>query len=391
MPKLLSELKDIYNEKLDLVGPSGIRAFDKKISNIDGIVKLTIGEPDLNTPEHVKKAAMESIQNNDSHYSAQTGKLELRQAIANYLKKTQNLDYDPQSEVVVTVGATEAIYATFETMLNPGDKVILPTPTFALYYPIIKLLGAQPIMVDTSKDNFELTAEHLEEVIAREGDAVKSILINYPGNPTGVEYSKDNLEKLANVVKEHNLFMITDEIYCELTYGVEHYSIARLLPEQTIYINGVSKSHAMTGYRIGYVCGPKEFMQKLTKVHAFMITSPSNPAQVAAYEALANGLNDPIEMREIYRRRRDYIVSALETMGFDMATPQGAFYVFAKIPAKCNQNDTEFALDLAEKAKVGVIPGSAFGEGGQGYIRLSYAASDETIKNAMNQMKSYLA
>ncbi|MCK8624432.1 aminotransferase class I/II-fold pyridoxal phosphate-dependent enzyme [Apilactobacillus xinyiensis] len=391
MPKLLSELKDIYNEKLDLVGPSGIRAFDKKISNIDGIVKLTIGEPDLNTPEHVKKAAMESIQNNDSHYSAQTGKLELRQAIANYLKKTQNLDYDPQSEVVVTVGATEAIYATFETMLNPGDKVILPTPTFALYYPIIKLLGAQPIMVDTSKDNFELTAEHLEEVIAREGDAVKAILINYPGNPTGVEYSKDNLEKLANVVKEHNLFMITDEIYCELTYGVEHYSIARLLPEQTIYINGVSKSHAMTGYRIGYVCGPKEFMQKLTKVHAFMITSPSNPAQVAAYEALANGLNDPIEMREIYRRRRDYIVSALETMGFDMATPQGAFYVFAKIPAKCNQNDTEFALDLAEKAKVGVIPGSAFGEGGQGYIRLSYAASDEAIKNAMNQMKSYLA
>ncbi|KRM69865.1 aminotransferase class I/II-fold pyridoxal phosphate-dependent enzyme [Apilactobacillus ozensis] len=391
MPRLLSNLKDTYNEKLDLVGPSGIRAFDKKISSIDGIVKLTIGEPDLNTPEHVKKAAMDSIKNNDSHYSAQTGKLELRQAISNYLKKEQNLDYNPQSEVVVTVGATEAIYATFETMLNPGDKVILPTPTFALYYPIIKLLGAQPIMVDTSKDNFELTAEHLEQVIEREGDAVKAILINYPGNPTGVEYSKENLEALANVVKNHDIFMITDEIYCELTYGVEHYSIARLLPEQTIYINGVSKSHAMTGYRIGYVCGPEEFMQKLTKVHAFMITSPSNPAQVAAYEALANGLNDPIEMREIYRRRRDYIVSALETMGFDMATPRGAFYVFAKIPAQCNQNDAEFALELAENAKVGVIPGSAFGDGGQGYIRLSYAASDEDIKVAMNQMKNYLA
>ncbi len=339
----------------------------------------------------LKKAAMDSIKNNDSHYSAQTGKLELRQAISNYLKKEQNLDYNPQSEVVVTVGATEAIYATFETMLNPGDKVILPTPTFALYYPIIKLLGAQPIMVDTSKDNFELTAEHLEQVIEREGDAVKAILINYPGNPTGVEYSKENLEALANVVKNHDIFMITDEIYCELTYGVEHYSIARLLPEQTIYINGVSKSHAMTGYRIGYVCGPEEFMQKLTKVHAFMITSPSNPAQVAAYEALANGLNDPIEMREIYRRRRDYIVSALETMGFDMATPRGAFYVFAKIPAQCNQNDAEFALELAENAKVGVIPGSAFGDGGQGYIRLSYAASDEDIKVAMNQMKNYLA
>lgn len=391
MPRLLSNLKDTYNEKLDLVGPSGIRAFDKKISSIDGIVKLTIGEPDLNTPEHVKKAAMDSIKNNDSHYSAQTGKLELRQAISNYLKKEQNLDYNPQSEVVVTVGATEAIYATFETMLNPGDKVILPTPTFALYYPIIKLLGAQPIMVDTSKDNFELTAEHLEQVIEREEDAVKAILINYPGNPTGVEYSKENLEALANVVKNHDIFMITDEIYCELTYGVEHYSIARLLPEQTIYINGVSKSHAMTGYRIGYVCGPEEFMQKLTKVHAFMITSPSNPAQVAAYEALANGLNDPIEMREIYRRRRDYIVSALETMGFDMATPRGAFYVFAKIPAQCNQNDAEFALELAENAKVGVIPGSAFGDGGQGYIRLSYAASDEDIKVAMNQMKNYLA
>ncbi|KRN03865.1 aminotransferase class I/II-fold pyridoxal phosphate-dependent enzyme [Holzapfeliella floricola] len=390
MPDLSSKLSATYNEKLDLVNPSGIRSFDQKISAIEDIVKLTIGEPDLDTPNHIKNAAVESIQNNDSHYSAQTGKLELRKAVSDYLKRQQGLNYNPEDEIIVTIGATEAIYATFETMLNPGDKVIVPTPTFALYFPIIELLGAHPIMVDTSQTGFQLTPEKLEEVIKEEGSSVKAVLLNYPSNPTGVEYDKETVKALADVIKQHDIFVVTDEIYCELTYGVDHFSIAKLLPQQSIYINGLSKSHAMTGYRIGYVCGPKEFMSKVTKVHAFMVTSPSNPAQAAATEALNNGDEDAVAMRKIYQKRRDLIVDELTSMNFEMAKPHGAFYLFAKIPASCTQDSYQFALELAEQAKVGVIPGSAFGKGGQGYIRFSYAASEADIQLAMDRIRDYL-
>lgn len=390
MPRLASDLTGFVNQRLNEVGPSGIRAFDQKISKIPGIVKLTIGEPDLNTPEHVKQAAIRSIAENDSHYSAQKGTPALRQAINHYLKRSQNLDYDWETEIVATVGATEALTATTFAMLNPGDKVIVPTPTFALYFPIITLIGASVVMVDTSQDDFILTPERLEEVLEREGDAVKAVLLNYPSNPTGVEYDHETVKGLAQVIREHHLYAISDEIYNELTYDVAHYSIACEIPERTILINGLSKSHAMTGYRMGYIAAPAGFIANATKMHAFMVTAPSNPAQAAAAEALENGAADPIAAKAIYQRRRDFIRDALADMGIETVAPNGAFYIFAKIPESYGQDDVAFAENLAEQARVGGTPGSAFGAGGEGYIRFSYAASDEKLSLAMSRMKQFI-
>ncbi|WP_034527957.1 aminotransferase class I/II-fold pyridoxal phosphate-dependent enzyme [Secundilactobacillus oryzae] len=390
MPNLASELRPVVNQRLTEVEASGIRAFDQKISKIPGIVKLTIGEPDLNTPEHIKAAAVTSIVQNDSHYSAQRGTLALRNAISGYLERSQELTYDPETEIVVTVGATEALTATTFALLNPGDKVIVPTPTFALYFPIISLTGAIPVMVDTSADQFVLTPERLTEVLEREGDAVKAVLLNYPSNPTGVEYDVETVKGLAQVIREHHLYAISDEIYAELTYDFDHYSIAKEIPERTILVNGLSKSHAMTGYRIGYVAAPAEVVANITKMHAFMVTAPSNPAQAAAAEALANGDADPVEAKESYRRRRDFIRDALMAMGIETVAPQGAFYIFARIPAAYGQDDVKFAEELAAKALVGGTPGSAFGAGGEGYIRFSYAASDESLKLAMTRMSEFV-
>lgn len=390
MPNLSSSLAGLHNQQLNVLAPSGIRGFDKKISSVDGLIKLTIGEPDLDTPEHVKQASVDSILNNDSHYADQTGKKELRDAIVNHLANKYDLKYDADSEVIVTVGATEALYSTFASILNKGDKVIVPTPTFALYFPIISILGGEVIKVDTSDDGFILQPEKLQAVLDEHGDSVKAILLNYPSNPTGVEYSKDDLIKLAAIIKEHPMYVLSDEIYSDLTYGVEHYSIASILPEQTIYISGLSKSHAMTGYRVGYICGPQEIMKKIGMVHAFVVTSVTNSAQVAAAEALKNGENDPVEMAKIYQERRDILCDGLTKLGFSMPEPKGAFYMFAKIPSEYGLDDEKFALDLAYEAKVGVIPGNAFGPGGEGYIRLSYASSKEVIEEALKRIEKFL-
>lgn len=390
MPKLASELSQQVNQRLNQVGPSGIRAVDQKFSKVPGIIKLTLGEPDMNVPEHVKQAAIKSITENDSHYSPQKGTPYLRQGIHHYLKTSQNLDYDPETEIIATVGATEAVCATLLTILNPGDKVVIPTPAFPLYFPLVTIAGAETIQVDTSADGFVLTPEHLERVLAEAGDSVKAVLLNYPGNPTGVEYPQSTLEGLAKVIADHHLYVIADEIYSELTFGVDHFSIAKVIPERTILINGLSKSHAMTGYRMGYIAGPTEFIANATKMHAFMVTSPSNPAQAAAAEALNNGLDDPIVMREAYQKRRDFVQAAFAKMGLDMATPSGAFYAFVKIPAAYGQDDVRFAEDLAEKGKVGGVPGSAFGAGGEGYIRFSYAASDAVLAEAMKRMAAFV-
>lgn len=390
MPELDKGLSEVVNKHIKAVGPSGIREFDQKISSIPGIVKLTLGEPDFNVPEHVKQAAIKSIEDNKSHYSAQKGIIELRRAISRYLSNRTGIDYDPETEIVVTVGATEAIFSALTSMLNPGDKVIVPTPAFALYFPIIQVAGAELITIDTSDDGFVLTPEKLQKALDENGDRVKAIVLNYPSNPTGVEYSQEQLQALADIISKHHMFVLADEIYNELTYGVKHYSIAKLLPGQTIVVNGLSKSHAMTGYRIGYFAAPKDFVTNAAKMHGFAVTCPSNPAQYAALEALTNGLEDAVPMREQYNKRRDYIAKRLEEMGMEIALPQGAFYIFAKIPDTINETPVEFATDLAEKAKVGVVPGSAFGPGGERYIRMSYAASDEDIKLAMDRMSAYL-
>lgn len=390
MPELSADLYGTVSHKLDALQPSGIREFNKEVSKIPGIIKLTLGEPDMATPEHVKQAAIRSIEEDDSHYAPQMGKPELLEAISDYIQNTRDVHYDPQTEIIATVGATEALDATLFAILNTGDKVVVPTPIFSLYFPLIEMTGATVVQVDTSADNFVLTPEKLEEVLEEEGKGVKAVILNYPSNPTGREYPQEVLAGLAEVIKKHHLYAIADEIYSELVYGVEHYSIATMIPERTIFISGLSKSHAMTGYRLGYVAAPAKIMANISKMHAFLVTTVTNNVQVAAAEALTNGLNDPLEFRKIYQHRRNLLVAGLKKLGFEMLTPEGAFYLFAKIPAQFGTDDVAFAKQLAKEAKVGVTPGSAFGKGGDGYVRLSYASSDENLTEAIKRIGEFL-
>ena len=390
MPELSADFYGTVSHKLDALQPSGIREFNKEVSKIPGIIKLTLGEPDMATPEHVKQAAIRSIEEDDSHYAPQMGKPELLEAISDYIQNTRDVHYDPQTEIIATVGATEALDATLFAILNTGDKVVVPTPIFSLYFPLIEMTGATVVQVDTSADNFVLTPEKLEEVLEEEGKGVKAVILNYPSNPTGREYPQEVLAGLAEVIKKHHLYAIADEIYSELVYGVEHYSIATMIPERTIFISGLSKSHAMTGYRLGYVAAPAKIMANISKMHAFLVTTVTNNVQVAAAEALTNALNDPLEFRKIYQHRRDLLVAGLKKLGFEMLTPEGAFYLFAKIPAQFGTDDVAFAKQLAKEAKVGVTPGSAFGKGGDGYVRLSYASSDENLTEAIKRIGEFL-
>lgn len=389
MPELAKGIENHVNNDVKAIRPSAIRDFDMKISSIPGLVKLTLGEPDFNVPEHVKEAAVQGIRDNDSHYGPAAGKLELRKAVAKYLADTRNVDYNPEDEILITNGGTEALTAITFSLLNPGDKVLVPTPVFSLYFPIITLTGAECIQVDTSDDGFVLTPEKLQSEIDKHGD-VKMILLNYPCNPTGRAYPEDLLRRLGKILHDNNILIVADEMYSELTYDQEHFSLATIYPEQTLLVSGLSKSHAMTGWRLGYIAGPAPLIGEIYKMHGFMVTCVNDIAQDAAVEALNNGREDPVAFRKEYQKRRDFVVDRMEKMGFDIATPDGAFYVFAKIPAQFGKDDFNFALDLAKKAKVGVIPGSAFGAGGEGYIRISYAASDEKLQKAMDQIKQYL-
>jgi aminotransferase len=333
---------------------------------------------------------VQSIVENDSHYTSNRGKIELRKAISGYLERTRGVHYDPETEIVATVGATEALAATIFSLINEGDKVIIPTPAFSLYFPLVSLAGGTPVQVDVSEDDFVLTPELLENVLKKEGPAVKAVLLNYPVNPTGREYPRDVLEGLAKVIADHHLYVFADEIYSDLVYGVEHTSMATLLPDRTIFISGLSKSHAMTGYRMGYFAGPKEAIDNITKLHSFLVTSITDSTQAAAIEAYTNGDEDPVKARAIYQKRRDYVLKSLNDMGIETVPPQGAFYIFAKIPASYGTDDMQFALDLAKEAQVGVTPGNAFGAGGAGWVRLSYAASDEDLHTAMERMKPFI-
>ena len=390
MPETLATLTNLRNQLLDTVAPSAIRSFDNQISSIPGIIKLTLGEPDFNVPEHVKAAAIKSIEENDSHYAPASGKPELRQAISDYLKDSRGVAYNPADEVLVTVGATESLASITYGILNPGDKVLVPTPAFSLYFALVKMAGAEPVMIDTSNDGFQLTAQRLEAEIEAAGDQVKAVLLNYPNNPTGRTFTKTELEDLAAVLKNHELLVIADEIYSDLTYDQDHYSLATLLPEQTLLVSGLSKSHAMTGYRMGYVAGPAGIMRSVAQIHSYLVVCVNDATQAAAVEALNNGREDPLVFKKAYKKRRDYIIEKMTKMGFQIATPQGAFYVFAKIPDQFGKDDFKFALDVAKQAQVGLIPGSVFGAGSDGYVRLSYAASDENIKVAMERLATYM-
>ncbi|MGC8257664.1 aminotransferase class I/II-fold pyridoxal phosphate-dependent enzyme [Leuconostoc mesenteroides] len=390
MIKSKLEQVGIFNDNLDKVKPSPIHSFDEKVSDIPNILKLTIGEPDFSVPQHIKEAALAAISADDSHYSVSAGKKTLRQAASGFLNDRYGLDFDPAEEIITTVGATEGLYTLLAAILNPDDKVLIPTPAYPVYAEMTRINGGHPVFIDVSEDEFVLTPDHLREIIATE-DHIKAIIITNPSNPTGVTYTAEQLKALADVVRETDILIISDEIYSELSYDAPHVSMASILPEQTIVVNGVSKSHAMTGYRIGILAGPAALMKKINMVHGFVIMTPSNPAMAAATEAFksAESKDDTLWMKEQYKKRRDYLVEKMTKLGFEMATPSGAFYMFAKIPVDLNQNDVEFAYDLVDRQQLAVVPGSGFGPGGAGYVRISYAASLDMLETAMNRLESY--
>ncbi len=339
----------------------------------------------------MKQAAIDSINANDSHYAPGNGTLALRQAIAHFMQDRYELEYDPENEIAVTVGATEGIFASLSTIINPGDEIIIPTPTFPFYMAVTKILGGIPIEVDTSSDDFVLTPARLQSVLEEHPNA-KGLVLNYPSNPTGVTYTQDQIKALADTVKSTNLIVIADEIYSELVYGATHTSIANYIPEQTLILNGASKSHAMTGYRIGFIAGPQELMKAVSAIHAMLVTAASNPAMAAAVAAFGTdeGKTATQEMKDAYEQRRDFVVNSLQKLGFELINPQGAFYVFAKIPKQYGNDDLKFATDLANEGKVAVIPGSFFGAGGQGYVRISYATSMENLTGALDNIASFI-
>lgn len=390
MPELAKSLQNVENKFLKTIGNNKIRLFNQEFSKYPGTIKLVVGEPDFNTPEHVKQAAIKSIQDNYSHYSPQKGFDSLRQAISNYLNSRYDLTYDPESEIIVTVGATEAIYLSVASIINVGDKVIIPTPAFSFYASTVKALGGVPVEVDVTDNDFKLNSQRLRDVIASEGeDNIKAVILNFPSNPTGVAYDQAEIEDLASVIRGKSIYVICDEIYSELVYDVKHVPFASVLPEQTILINGVSKSHSMTGYRIGYIAAPASFVAETDKLHAFTTTVATNAAQFGAEEALKNGLDDPIQTRKIYKQRRDYLVKELNDLGYPTLNPQGAFYVFPKIPKEFGLNSESFARKLAKDARVGVIPGSIFGKGGDSYFRISYAVPLDDLKEAIKRIKKF--
>ncbi|AFT82289.1 putative aminotransferase A [Leuconostoc carnosum JB16] len=306
MPKAKTTLLSSFNKRLDLVKPSAIRAFDNEVSEIPNILKLTLGEPDFDVPDHIKAAAIQSIEGNDSHYAASNGTLASRQAVTNFLNNRYGLQYDAESEVIVTVGATEAIYSVLTSLLNSGDKVLLPSPIFPLYIPVTLVGGGEPVFVDTSSNNFVLSPEMLKQAIREHGDSIKAIVLNFPSNPTGVTYSEAEVKALADILRDTSIVVISDEIYSELTYETTHVSMAKYLPEQTILLNGVSKSHAMTGYRIGFLAGPAEVVKKLGLIHQFTVTTVTNSSMAAATEALNTeaGREDTLIMKKQYKERR---------------------------------------------------------------------------------------
>ncbi|MBH9985462.1 MAG: aminotransferase class I/II-fold pyridoxal phosphate-dependent enzyme [Lactobacillus apis] len=391
MPTLAKSLSNTINKKINEIPKSEIRAFSNKISQIPGIIKLTVGEPDLQTPERIKRAAIEDIKSDDSHYAPEAGKKEYLNAVSRYLDDSLGVYYNPANEICATVGVTAALNVALMSVLNPGDKVIVPTPVWGVYFGIIKMAGGIPVEVETSEDNFILTANHLKQVMENEGKGAKAIVITDPSNPTGRVYDKEELEQLAKVITDYNLFALSDEIYAELTYNdKKHYSLSQIIPERTLILSGLSKSFAMTGWRIGYIAGPAEIMKTVVKVSSFLITSVTDNVQIAAAKALEDGEQDYEEARAIYEKRLHIIQTGLEKNGFTMATPEGAFYIFAKIPEHFGSDDVAFATDLANKAKVGVVPGSYFGEGGEGYVRLSYASSEEHLRMAVERITNYV-
>ncbi|MCX7884775.1 MAG: aminotransferase A [Caloramator sp.] len=380
-------MEHLINERVKSIEISGIRKFYNLVSQYKDVLSLTIGQPDFQTPEHIKDATKEAIYENKTTYTHNAGLLELRKAASEFVKIKYNLCYS-EDEIIVTNGASEAIDTSLRTILDKGCEVILPCPVYPGYEPIIKLCGAVPIYVDVRDSSFKLTAEKIKEKLTSK---TRCIILPYPSNPTGAVLSKDELLKITQVIEDKDIFILSDEIYSELVYDIPHSSIASIksVRDKTIVINGLSKSHSMTGFRIGFIFAPSYITKHALKVHQYNCTCACTISQYAALEALTNGIDDSIFMKREYKKRRDYVYERLLKMGFDVNKPDGAFYIFPSIK-KFNIKSFDFAIKLLESKRVAVVPGDAFSSYGEGYIRISYAYSMDTLKEALDRIEDFI-
>ena len=383
-------MRNPLSDTIVQIKPSGIRKFFDIVSEMKDAISLGVGEPDFDTPWHVREEGIYSLEKGRTFYTSNSGLKELRVEICNYLQRSQNIKYDPLHEVIVTVGGSEAIDIGLRAMINPGDEVLIPQPSYVSYEPCAILAGAKPVIINLKAENeFRLTAAELEEAIT---DKTKILILPFPNNPTGAIMEKKDLEAIAEVVLKHDLYVMSDEIYAELTYKGKHVSIASLpgMQERTILINGFSKAYAMTGWRLGYACGPEPIIKQMTKIHQFAIMCAPTTSQYAAVEALKNGDADVAMMRESYNQRRRFLINAFREMGLECFEPFGAFYIFPCIK-EFGMTSDEFATRFLEEEKVAVVPGTAFGDCGEGFLRISYAYSLEKLKLAIGKLEHFIA
>ena len=374
---------------VESIQPSGMRKFFDIVSEMKDAISLGVGEPDFDTPWHIREEGIFALEKGKTFYTSNSGLTELRNEISNYILRTQNVKYDSKKEVLVTVGSSEAIDIALRAICNPGDEVIIPQPAYVSYEPCTLLAGATPVIIDLQqKNNFKLTAEELRNAIT---DKTKVLILPFPNNPTGAIMEKEDLEQIAKVVIENDLYVISDEIYSELTYNGQHVSIVSIegLKERTILINGFSKAYAMTGWRLGYACGPEQIIKQMTKIHQYAIMCAPTTSQYAAVEALKNGDEDVKNMRQEYNQRRRFLIKCFKEMQIECFEPYGAFYVFPCIK-EFGMTSEEFATKFLEEEKVAVVPGSAFGKSGEGFLRISYAYSLENLKIAMERFRRFV-
>lgn len=383
-------MRNPLSDRTVALKPSGIRKFFDVVNEMPDAISLGVGEPDFDTPWHIRDVGIYSLEKGRTFYTSNSGLMELRSEICRYLKRKYDLSYNPKDEVLITVGGSEAIDIALRAMINPGEEVIIPQPSYVSYEPCAILANANPVTINLKNENeFRLTAAELEEAIT---DKTKVVIMPFPNNPTGAIMERKDLEAVAEVIIKHDLYVISDEIYAELTYSDSgHVSIASIpgMLERTIVINGFSKSYAMTGWRLGFACGPKKIIEQMTKIHQFAIMCAPTTSQYAAIEALRHGDDDVKEMCEAYNQRRRYLLHTFKQMGLPCFEPFGAFYVFPCIK-EFGMSSDEFALRLLEEEKVAVVPGTAFGDSGEGFLRISYAYSIESLKEAIGRIESFI-
>lgn len=384
-------MRDPLAKQVVELKPSGIRKFFDLVAEMPDAISLGVGEPDFDTPWHIRDEGIYSLEKGRTFYTSNSGLKELKEEICHYLKRRMDLSYNFASDVIVTVGGSEAIDIALRAMINPGEgeEVLIPQPSYVSYEPCAILAGAKPVIIELKNENeFRLTAQELEDAIT---DKTKILVLPFPNNPTGAIMERKDLEAIAEVIERHDIFVISDEIYSELSYNEEHVSIACIpgMKERTIVINGFSKAFAMTGWRLGYACGPKEIIEQMTKIHQFAIMCAPTTSQYAAVEALRNGDEDVAMMREAYNQRRRYLMHAFKEMGLPCFEPFGAFYVFPCIK-EFGMTSEEFAEKLLATEKVAVVPGTAFGDCGEGFLRISYAYSLEDLKVAIERLKRFV-